>query len=357
MLGLLEPYIADVEAAGTLAQVMAGFAASVVATLVFRAIIRGPVLRRISGSDNLYDDRLFDLATPLLNIGVLLTGLWLTFRWSFEPDSFERAAFAGGSIAILLVLFAQFLSSVVDEFIPPIFQHMDQNTSLDLTSLQSITVSAAKLLAWVAAILIALDQMSIDITAIVASATILTLVIGLALQETAANLVSGLLMLLDKPFAKGDKVIVMGVKGRIHDVGLMTTKIRTGNERLVVIPNTTLSGEIVENYALGGSGGEDDSMNLRFRVNIAVGEDPGTAKAIILQVIDDCEFAMDHPKTEVLLYEVTETALVFRLDCWVESYNSERRAKDWILIEVLKRFKESGIGIPYPHITVKQDDG
>ena len=148
----------------------------------------------------------------------------------FEEKSFERVAFAGGSAAILLILFAQFLSSVVDEFIPPLFKSMDEKTSLDLSTLKTITVSATKLLAWVAAVLIALDQLNVDITAIVASATILTLVIGLALQETAANLVSGLLMLLDKPFSKGDKVIVMGVKGRVHDVGLMTTKIKTGNE-------------------------------------------------------------------------------------------------------------------------------
>ena len=87
--------------------------------------------------------------------------------------------------------------------------------------------------------------MNIDITPILASATILTLVVGLALQETAGNLVSGMLMLIDKPFAKGDKVIVKGVKGKVVDVGIMTTKIRTGNERMVIIPNTSLSGQFV----------------------------------------------------------------------------------------------------------------
>ena len=52
---------------------------------------------------------------------------------------------------------------------------------------------------------------------------------------------------------------------------------------------------------------------------------------------------------------ITETALVFRLDCWVEDYNKERKAKDWILIEILDRFKSKGIGIPFPHLTVKQE--
>ena len=54
-------------------------------------------------------------------------------------------------------------------------------------------------------------------------------------------------------------------------------------------------------------------------------------------------------------FDITETALVFRLDCWVEDYNKERKAKDWILIEILDRFKSKGIGIPFPHLTVKQE--
>ncbi len=356
MMALFESYFDDLESSSIFVQILVGIVASIVATLISRLILRGPVLKVISSSDNIYDDRIFNLATPILNTGVFLIGIWLTFRFAFEEGSFERSAFAGGSAAMLLILFAQFLTSIVDEFIPPLFQSMDENTSLDLSTLKTITVSVSKLLAWLAAILIALDQMNIDVTAIVASATILTLVIGLALQETAANLVSGLLMLLDKPFSKGDKVIVMGVKGRVDDVGLMTTKIRTGNERLVVIPNTTLSGEIVENYALGGSLGDKDSMNLRFRIRTSLDADPKIVKSLINNIINDCSFTIDSPKTEVLLYDVTETALVFRLDCWVDDYNSERKAKDWLLIEMLDRFKSNNIGIPYPHLTVKQDN-
>ena len=237
MYDLIQQYFIDFEEASKITQISIGISLSILMTLISRLVLRGPVMKAISSSDNLYDDRIFSLATPLLNVGVFLIGIWLTFDYIFEEESFERVAFAGGSAVILLILFAQFLSSIVDEFIPPLFKSMDEKTSLDLSTLKTITVSASKLLAWVAAVLIALDQLNIDITAIIASATIITLIIGLALQETAANLVSGLLMLLDKPFSKGDKVIVMGVKGRVHDVGLMTTKIKTGNCLLYTSPS------------------------------------------------------------------------------------------------------------------------
>jgi small-conductance mechanosensitive channel len=96
-------------------------------------------------------------------------------------------------------------------------------------------------------------------------------------------------------------------------------------------------------------------MNLRFRIRTSLDSDPNLVKSIIIDVIGDCEFTTENPKTEVLLYDITETALVFRLDCWVEDYNKERKAKDWILIEILDRFKSKGIGIPFPHLTVKQE--
>lgn len=356
MIEALAPYLEMVEETGILAQLAFGLGSSILATVIVRALVNGPVLRRIERSENLYDDRVFTLATPILNIGVLLTGMWLTFQWAYEDGSFERSAFAGGSVAVLLFMLAQFMTSLVDEFLPPIFEEIDDRTHLDLSTMQTISVSAAKVIAWLIAILLALDQMNIDITPILASATILTLVVGLALQETAGNLVSGMLMLIDKPFAKGDKVIVKGVKGKVVDVGIMTTKIRTGNERMVIIPNTSLSGELVENYAQGSSLDNPDSMNLRFRVQTTLDQDPTLVKSIMLKAITDCDYTVDYHKTEVLLYDISETALVFRLDCWVKDYNQERKAKDWILVEILKQFKAQGISVPFPHLTVKKEE-
>ena len=96
-------------------------------------------------------------------------------------------------------------------------------------------------------------------------------------------------------------------------------------------------------------------MNLRFRIRTSLDSDPNLVKSIIMHTIKDCEYTTANPETEVLLYDITETALVFRLDCWVEDYNKERKAKDWILIEMLERFKSKDIGIPFPHLTVKQE--
>ena len=117
MYDLIQQYFIDFEEASKITQISIGISLSILMTLISRLLLRGPVMKVISSSDNLYDDRIFSLATPLLNVGVFLIGIWFTFDYVFEEKSFERVAFAGGSAAILLILFAQFLSSVVDEFI------------------------------------------------------------------------------------------------------------------------------------------------------------------------------------------------------------------------------------------------
>ena len=134
MYDLIQQYFIDFEEASKITQISIGISLSILMTLISRLALRGPVMKAISSSDNLYDDRIFSLATPLLNVGVFLIGIWLTFDYIFEEESFERVAFAGGSAVILLILFAQFLSSIVDEFIPPLFKSMDEKTCLLYTS-------------------------------------------------------------------------------------------------------------------------------------------------------------------------------------------------------------------------------
>ena len=91
-------------------------------------------------------------------------------------------------------------------------------------------------------------------------------------------------------------------------------------------------------------------------MNTTLDQDPELVKKIMKKALDDCEYTVDYHKTEVLLYDITETALVYRLDCWVSDYNKERKAKDWILIEILKQFESQGVSVPFPHLTVKREE-
>lgn len=318
-------------------------------------IAKGPLLKLISRSKNQLDDRLFDHFRPLINVGTLLVGTWLTFNWVFEDGTFPQLAFGGGSVLILLWISAKCLSSVLADFIPIFFSHWDDNSEIDLVGIQKGVIGVSNVVIWSAAIMMSLSQFDIDVTAIVASATVLSLVLGMALQESASGLVAGALMAFDKPFKRGDKVIVAGTKGRIADIGLLSTSIKTGEERMVIIPNKQLATEVIENYALGNTE-NPEQMNLRHRLQVGKQSDPAMVKKIIMQILDECEYTMSHAKTEILLYDILDSGLMFRIDCWISDYNEERRARDWILCEIINRFRNSNIELPYPHLEISKDN-
>ena len=233
-------------------RLLIGLSGSIIAGAAVQLIAKGPVMKLISKSDNKYDDTIFDLATPLINAGVVLAGLWFTIMWVFEGDSSKSMMLAKLIIIILIYMLARFAVQLVEVFVPLVVENLNKRADMDLGGVESLIFSGLKIAIWVGAAMVVFSQLNIDITGILASATIISLVVGMALKETASNLVSGMMMVMDKPFEVGDKVTVMGVTGKVVDVGIMSTKIKTSQDHQVVIPNKSISGKEVINFAKGG---------------------------------------------------------------------------------------------------------
>lgn len=332
-----------------------GLSCSIIAGATVQLIAKGPVVKLISKSDNKYDDTIFDLATPLINVGVVLSGLWLTIMWVFESDSTNSMMFAKLIIIILVYMLARFAVQIVELFVPVIIENLNKRADMDLGGVESLIFSGMKIAIWVGAAMVIFAQLNIDITGILASATIISLVVGMALKETASNLVSGMMMVMDKPFEVGDKVTVMGVTGKVVDVGIMSTKIKTGQEHQVVIPNKSISGKEVINFAKGGPEDTPKRVNLRLNIGVGYDEEPAHVKQMLLDVVRECDYIIDNPPPTALFRDMLDSALLFRLNCWVRDYSDEWVARDWILTRVLERCIDEGIDIPYPHMQLKYD--
>ncbi|MDP7312842.1 MAG: mechanosensitive ion channel family protein [Candidatus Thalassarchaeaceae archaeon] len=336
-------------------RLIVGLSCSVIAGALVQIIAKGPVVKLISKSDNKYDDAIFDLATPLINAGVVLAGLWLTLMWVFESDSTKSMLFAKLIVIVLVYMLARFAVQIVELFVPPLIESLNKRADMDLGGVESLIFSGLKIAIWLGAAIVIFAQLNIDITGILASATVISLVVGMALKETASNLVSGMMMVMDKPFEVGDKVTVMGVTGKVVDVGIMSTKIKTGQEHQVVIPNKSISGKEVINFAKGGSEDTPKRVNLRLNIGVGYDEEPAHVKQMLLDVVRECDYIIDNPPPTALFRDMLDSALLFRLNCWVRDYSDEWVARDWILTRVLERCIDEDIDIPYPHMQLKYD--
>jgi small-conductance mechanosensitive channel len=334
---------------------LTGFGGSLLLAFLVRYLAVGPLKFVIGKSENEYDDKLFKLATPLINAGVFITGLWATLLWVWGGDSTGKAVAATVLMCVLLFLVGRFLSKSVDEFFPHAIEGMKARMGVDVANIQTLITAVLKIAIWGSAAMVILDQLNVNVTAFIASATILSLVIGMALQETAGSMVSGMMMMADKPFQKGDKITVMGIRGTVVDIGMMSTKLRTGEEYMVIIPNKTISGEVVTNFALGGPVTSPGRVNLRMIFGVDYSEVPSHVKRVLIEIAEDCDYIAKEPAPTVLFLEMLDSAITFRLNCFIKDYRDEWVARDWINTHVLERFAEEDIGIPYPHMQLKYE--
>ena len=131
-------------------------------------------------------------------------------------------------------------------------------------------------------------------------------------------------------------------------VGILSTKILTREENLVVIPNNNLINSTVLNHARGGGDGKGRRISLVMDIGVEYDEDISHVKYVILNLMRECPHVLDKPEPRVLLNALNEYSKDFRLYGWVEDYADEFIARDWLLKNIDEQFKAEGIGIPFP---------
>ena len=138
------------------------------------------------------------------------------------------------------------------------------------------------------AALITLDNIGVNITAAIASLSIGGLAVGLAAQDTLANLFGGVSILLDKPFRIGDRVQLDGVDGPVESIGLRSTRVRNLDGHLITIPNKTMGNATITNISA--------RPNIKTLMNIGITYDTPTPKVkLALKIIE--EVYRQHPKS------------------------------------------------------------
>ena len=193
-----------------------------------------------------------------------------------------------------------------------------------------------------AVVLIAvLGLFGIETTSLVAMLGAAGLAVGLALQGTLSNFASGVMLLLFRPFKKGDFVDVAGVKGTVDEVGIFTTVLNTPDNVRIIVPNSEIYGSTITNYAAYETRRND------IVIGVSYADDLGTAEAVIRRVLDADERVMREPAPQVAVAELGDSSVNFVVRPWCT------RADYWDLrFDLLRRLKEeleaAGCSIPFP---------
>jgi small-conductance mechanosensitive channel len=195
------------------------------------------------------------------------------------------------------------------------------------------------------ALIVLLSHFGVDVTALVTSLGIASLAIALAAQNTLSDWITGLVIILDRPFGIGDRIEILALDtwGDVQDIGLQSTRVRTRDNRMVVVPNSVIGKNLVVNHS---------DPSTVYRVETHVGIDYGTDIAFARQVMIDAvraqDWVMKDERIEALFIRFGESSMVFRVRCWIEHYVETRRIMDKLNTCLYEALHEAGIAMPDP---------
>jgi len=217
-----------------------------------------------------------------------------------------------------------------------------------IESLSSVLRGILKTIIIIITILYILSAWGVEVTPILAGLGIAGIAISLALQPTLSNVFSGISMILDDSIRVGDLVYLDGgLKGKIHSIGLRSTKIITFDNELVIVPNSKLAESNIQNIAL-----PEPKSRVVIEFGVAYGVDIEKVKEIILKEIHSIKIACKDPEPVVRFIEMAESALNFKAYFYVENFENRWVAIDEANTKVYNALRKNKIEIPFKQLDV-----
>ena len=220
------------------------------------------------------------------------------------------------------------------------------NDKLDKTMVKTLTY-IGKIAAKIVVVICLIGYLGIDTSGLTALVTSLGVCAGLAVNGALSNFAGGVIILFTRPFKVDDYIEVEGtaVAGTVEDIQIVCTKLRTPDNKVIYVPNGTLSNSNIINYS------EKDTRRVDFSFSIAYENDFEIAKALVMVVCQSHALVLSDPEPLVRVSEHAESGVKLTARVWVKKDNYWTVKYD-ILEAVKATFDESGIKIPYNQLDV-----
>ena len=245
---------------------------------------------------------------------------------------------------VLLLLACMVVMKVLLRLLDRTFRRLEVEKSL-----HSFVRAALRVFLWIITICLVLGYIGIPMTSLIAVLSVLGLAITLAVQGSLSNLAGGIQVLVSKPFKADDYIEVGSVGGTVAEVGLVYTKLRTIDNKIISIPNGQISGEKIVNYST------EEKRRVDLTFNTSYDDAPERVTACIRDVIGahPKAFFTPEPFVRVSAYQASSVEYTVRVWCATEDY----WALYFDLLEQVKAaFDRAGIEMTYNHLNVHMVD-
>ena len=217
------------------------------------------------------------------------------------------------------------------------------NPSQELLGEKLVTIAV-----WTIAILMGVDLLGIDLTALAVFSGAFGLAIGFGLQKTFGNLIAGIILLMDRSIKPGDVIAVadqagQSTFGQIRKIGIRAVSVITRDEKEYLIPNENLMVNQVENWSYSSR-----QVRIQVPVGISYNCDIATAEKLMIEAAKACKRVLNTPPPTVWLSGFGESSVDFIIHCWIlDPEDGVGNVRSQVLKKLWSLFQENGIEIPF----------
>lgn len=282
--------------------------------------------------------RLYASAVNGLEMDVTDAGTTLVVlkNWLLSPQGGIR--WVGNIVRFLVILFASWLLS---KFLSSLTGRAIAGIKGASSLLRTFLVNFVRQATLLVGLVVSLSALEINTSPLLALIGGAAFVVGLALQGTLANFAQGLLILAYRPFDVGDVIDAAGVSGIVDSMNMLSTTIRTFDNKLMIVPNGKIGGDTITNATASPT----RRVDLMF--GIGYDDDIDTAQGILTRIVSEHPLVLKDPEPVIKLNELADSSMNFVVRPWAKT--GDYWTVYWDVTAAVKRgFDKAGVSIPYP---------
>jgi small conductance mechanosensitive channel len=245
--------------------------------------------------------------------------------------------------ALAIYIIGKFIIKIVNKVIRNILEKRRVEPSI-----KSFVCSLVNVLLTILLLISVIGALGVQTTTFAALLASAGVAVGMALSGNLANFAGGLIILLFRPFKVGDFIEYGATSGTVKEIQIFHTVMNTGDNKVVYVPNGSLSSGSVTNYS------REDKRRIDWTYGVEYGSDFETVKATILEVIKSDSRILSDPEPMIVLTELADSSVNILVRVWVVTGDYWSVYFD-MNQKIYEKFNAKGIGFPFPQLTVHQE--
>lgn len=243
-------------------------------------------------------------------------------------------------MAIVVYIVGRFIVSMINKFVA----NMLERRKVEVT-IQTFLKSLINILLMILLVISVVSALGINTTSFAALLASAGVAIGMALSGNLQNLAGGLIILLFKPYKVGDWIEAQGTSGSVSEIQIFHTILTTADNKVVYIPNGSLSSGIVTNYS------RKETRRIEWVIGIDYGEDVNKVEGIVRNMLAADERILKDPAPFIALHALASSSVNITIRVWVASSNY------WdvyfqVQKQIYEEFNKQGVNFPFPQLTI-----